>query len=318
MEAINRFSDTVFIEATIFCTRMFTIFFHLRKLLSLLLLLIIFIPFCNRKGSEEKREMNQNIWDIIDNPIILNRVFFPRRTTPTSMPDVYDYDIPVTGDISIGARFHFFNKSKPTILFFHGNGETVTDYDSLTRTYKEFGINMFLIDYRGYGWSGGSPSFKNLFADAILASHFFFRIIKEKEISGAPFIMGRSIGSAPVCELALKESDKWAGLIIESGFAEIKPLFQLFQIDTRNHETEISKRLSNLQKLKRINIPVLLIHGARDVLLPPSNAEDNFNAIPHEKKSLKIIKEAGHNDLLFYKNEYFTALGKFVSSKTKQ
>ena len=50
-------------------------------------------------------------------------------------------------------------EERPTILFFYGNGETAADYDNIAPIYNQVGLNFFVADYRGYGQSGGSPSF---------------------------------------------------------------------------------------------------------------------------------------------------------------
>ena len=60
-----------------------------------------------------------------------------------------DLLITVEEEVVIGSRLHSAGKSMPTILFFHGNGEIVADYDELGQLYQRIGINFFAVDYRG-------------------------------------------------------------------------------------------------------------------------------------------------------------------------
>ena len=96
----------------------------------------------------------------LDQPEVLAFLFHPRaasadQVAPDSARDVL---IPVTDDDSIGGRFHMAHPEGPNILFFHGNGEIVADYDDLGPVYNQIGINFLPVDYRGYGRSDGTPT----------------------------------------------------------------------------------------------------------------------------------------------------------------
>ena len=66
--------------------------------------------------------------------------------------------IPVEKDEVVGGRFHMAEKSAPNILFFHGNGEIVADYDDMGPLYNRMNISFLPVDYRGYGRSTGKPT----------------------------------------------------------------------------------------------------------------------------------------------------------------
>ena len=103
----------------------------------------------------------------LDSPEIIRCVFHPRRTRPT--PEIpgrrHPFFFSVETDVNIDGVIHFAGESAskapnaPNILFFHGNGETVADYDEIGPLYNEQGINFAVVDYRGYGTSSGSPSY---------------------------------------------------------------------------------------------------------------------------------------------------------------
>jgi pimeloyl-ACP methyl ester carboxylesterase len=114
----------------------------------------------------------------------------------------------------------------PWILFFHGNGEVVSDYDDIAPFYGRLGLNLTVADYRGYGASSGEPTFTNLVEDA----HLIFSAVR-KELSSKGFsenlwIMGRSLGSISALELGYHYGDQIQGLVIESGFASVTGLIR--------------------------------------------------------------------------------------------
>ena len=139
-----------------------------------------------------------------DRPEILMVLFHPRHELGGPQPgsSAENLLIPVEKDVVIGARFHPAGKSAPTILFFHGNGEIVADYDDMGTMYNRMGINFLAVDYRGYGRSTGSPTLTSMMKD----SHLIFTWVKgwlaEENHNGHLFVMGRSLGSASTLELS--------------------------------------------------------------------------------------------------------------------
>ena len=115
-------------------------------------------------------------YTILDRPEILRVLFHPRTDLrPSSSELAEDLLIPVETGIQIGARLHLSNKNGPVMLFFHGNGEIVSDYDDLGPVYADMGINFLPVDYRGYGASDGTPTATDMIQD----SHRIFRYLKQ-------------------------------------------------------------------------------------------------------------------------------------------
>ena len=119
-------------------------------------------------------------YSILDRPEVLMYLFHPRPelgagASPESATDI---SIPVETDVAVGARFHMVRRESPNILFFHGNGEVAADYDCVAPFYTDIGINLFVADYRGYGRSGGSPSFSAMIDDARTIYAYFLNFLK--------------------------------------------------------------------------------------------------------------------------------------------
>lgn len=245
-------------------------------------------------------------------------VFYPRQVNASPPAGATDYDIPVAPGVTLGARWHLSDPGNPTVLAFHGNGETVPDYDDIAEGWHDIGLNLFMVDYRGYGWSRGQPTMRSLHEDPLKVSDFFQRELAEKSrASGldrppAPVLFGRSLGSSPASRIAAHRGDAYRALLLESGFSDVRHLLALFEIDLGDLRDEAHRSFSNPELLRNVEIPVLVLHGARDTLLPPDHARENHAAVRHERKALHLIDGAGHNDILLFAAAYFGAIRAFL------
>ena len=163
--------------------------------------------------------------------------------------DDKDHLIDVGNNINVGVRFFLSNKSYPTIIFFHGNGEIARDYDEIAEYYNRLGINLIVADYQGYGLSNGKPTKNNLHNDANKIFKYVNDYLFNNKYNGKRFIMGRSLGSASAFEIATKFNDLIDGCIIESGFATEYPLLQLMQIDPKSIGFKLEDGFMNLSKI---------------------------------------------------------------------
>ena len=249
----------------------------------------------------------------LDQPHILMFVFYPRRDWSPPPPGTTDHSVPVAEDVSISCRFYPTSQSAPSILYFHGNGEVVSDYDQIATLYNEIGANFFVADYRGYGQSGGTPSFTNTVNDAHVIFEYFRNTLKDSGYNGPLFIMGRSLGCLSATELAASYPQDWKGLIIESGFASagrlvgfLMPVFQSAPIE------DLEK--ANLETIGSITIPALIIHGEYDEIIPHEQAEVFYETVGSKEKKLLTIRGAGHNTIFMVgMQQYFAAIAEFIS-----
>jgi pimeloyl-ACP methyl ester carboxylesterase len=253
-------------------------------------------------------------YSALDIPEISYLIFHPRPETQWSTNTLAkDIHIPVGEDVSIGARFHVAGKEAPNILFFHGNGEIVADYDDLGPVYNRMGINFLPVDYRGYGRSGGNPSVGSMMRDCHTIYDFTKKWLSDNGYRGPFIIMGRSLGSASALELASRYEDEIDGLIIESGFAFTEPLLRLMGIDLHSLNLDESRGMRNLDKIKQFRKPVLIIHAQFDQIIPYSDALQLYGLSPAPDKKLLQIAGANHNDI-FYRGirEYLSEIKAFV------
>ncbi len=262
-------------------------------------------------------------YSALDRPEVLMFLFHPRpemefqstQTTDSASRETgrKDYLIPVEKDINIGARFHVTEKSGGNLLFFHGNGEIVADYDELGKVYNQMGINLLAVDYRGYGRSDGKPTVTNMMQDCHRIFHFTRNWLEQNNFSGPIIPMGRSLGSASVLELAANYKNLIDGLIIESGFAYAGPLLALLGIDTVSLGFTEERGFRNVDKIKDFDKPTLIIHAEFDHIIPFSDGQALHEACPSGDKQMLKISGANHNDIFMRgMQEYLETVKRFV------
>jgi len=262
-------------------------------------------------------------YSILDRPEVLQFLFHPRPEPAASAfqapdaasmnPDEKNVLIPVEEDVVIGARFHMAEKSGANILFFHGNGEIVADYDALGPVYNQMGANFIAVDYRGYGCSTGIPTVTAMMRDCHVIFEFVQNWLKQNHFAGPIILMGRSLGSASVLELAAACGDSADGLVVEGGFAYAAPLLRLLGIDLEALGFKEENGFGNIAKIKIYNKPTLIIHAEFDHIIPFSDGEALYDASPSPDKAFLKIPGANHNDIFMRgPQEYLAAVKNIV------
>jgi alpha-beta hydrolase superfamily lysophospholipase len=254
----------------------------------------------------------------IDQPFLLQFIFYPRKDVTPCPKNAFDLSVKVGGDVSIFCRFYMGHQEWPWILFFHGNGEVVGDYDEISPFYHQKKINLVVADYRGYGASSGTPTLAALVQDA----HATFKEVREelsrRYLGTDLWLMGRSLGSIPALELTYHHQREIKGLIIESGFPSIGRI--MFHLGIPGHGMGLKKiDQENLERIETIYIPTLIIHGGQDGLVPLKNAEDIYQHLGTQEKELLVIPSATHNDIMLAGfTNYFETIQKFIERTHKQ
>lgn len=198
-------------------------------------------------------------------------------------------------------------RRRVSLLLFHGNGEVVADYDPLADRFFDCGVDLAVVDYRGYGRSQGTPTLRNALEDAPL-------IVKGLKDAGADsvIVMGRSLGSACAAELYQAPPEFVLGFIWESGAADLRNLVRRRgMVPPAQFSDEDLAVFEPCRKLARGNRPFLVIHGEEDSLINYAEARQAFAASAAIEKTLCLIPDHGHNDLA-YSPLYWESINAFV------
>lgn len=254
---------------------------------------------------------------IIDNQAVSNIVFYPRRTPiPTNLaPNIHTLQFQITRRITIGGIFFQKDENLPTILLFHGNGELALEYIVSARMFFECGVNLVVMDFRGYGFSTGQPYYTSLISDAMPIYSELIKWMDSRGFNDTIFVLGRSLGSVCASEIGANNPSDLKGIIFESGFASIYNLMtQLFRVSSSQMTPSSLDKYSNDFRVRKCNKPVLIIHGSSDLIISHSEALLLYKNVPENvEKKLVIIEGAGHNDIINYRKEYFSALKEFIN-----
>jgi uncharacterized protein len=202
-------------------------------------------------------------------------------------PQGYNFIETLTSDgLKLRAAYRPATDGKPTLLFFHGNGDSIAGADHATQRLTGAGYGALLVEYRGYGGNPGSPNESALYKDGEAAIAWLSaRGIGPRQL----VIVGNSIGSGPATEMALRHRP--AALVLISGFASLPfAVSDLYPFIPA--KWMVRDGFDNETKLGRIKSPILILHGDADTLVRPVNARRLANANPAAK--FIRVPDAGH------------------------
>ncbi len=214
-----------------------------------------------------------------------DRVIFqpsPASYTRASLPLTM---VPV-GEDSLAVRFLPDTSASCTFIFSHGNAEDLGDVEGTLQQLHGLGCAVLGYDYRGYGLSkGGRASATRARRD--IAAVYRFAVDDLHVPPGQIILYGRSVGSGPTMDLA--SHSVVGGIVLESAFTGI------FTVVTGAPLLPFEK-FPNLRSIRRVTVPLLVIHGTNDAVVPFRNGQRLFAAARGPKWSL-FVEGAGHNDV---------------------
>lgn len=180
---------------------------------------------------------------------------------------------------------------KPLVLFFHGNAGNLSDNVEYLNLLHGSGFPIFIFDYRGFGKSDGEPLRENdLYQDARGALSY---LVGQGWPQERIIFFGQSLGSAVALQMALETRP--AGLVMESSFTSMAEMVK--HVSPLAYYTVgwwgISLPFDNLEKIALSEVPLLLIHGDQDPVVPVEMTRRLF-ARAGAPKMLHIINRGGH------------------------
>jgi len=193
------------------------------------------------------------------------------------------------------------------LLWCHGNaGNIIHRLENLAALHR-MGLSVFLFDYRGYGRSEGMPSEPGLYQDARAAYEV---LAKAKQVPPERIVLfGRSLGAAVAGTLAGQQPA--AGLILESAFPSVEALARYHYWGLPMHWL-VGAEFNLADRLRQLRLPVLVVHGDRDSLVPLRLGQAVFDAA-NSPKDLYVVHGADHNDLVRIGGApYFERIRRFV------
>lgn len=238
-------------------------------------------------------------------------IYFPSQAwdaTPTDLGLAYEYIQFETADgVTLSGWFVLADQPRGTLLFFHGNGGNISHRLWSVELFHRLDLNTFIIDYRGYGQSAGTPSEQGTYLDAEAAWHY---LTQARGIPPSELILfGESLGGAVAAWLAEKHPS--GALILVSTFTSIPDMAaQTYPFLPVRWLARV--RYNTLERLPNIHCPVLIVHSPADEIVPFKHGQQLFEAANQPKEFLGIT--GSHNEgLLLSAGQYQAGLAAFLT-----
>ena len=219
-------------------------------------------------------------------------IFFPSRNLAAAPADfgLRAEELSITA--ADGVSLHGWWIQGPgdrVLIWYHGNAGNIGDRLHNARWFVDrLGVDVVLVDYRGYGRSRGTPDEEGVYLDGLaIYDAVAARSVRAEDI----VLFGRSLGGAVAIETALLRPA--GALVLESVFRSVPAL-------AREHywfvpSAVIRTRMDNESKIRRVQAPTLLLHGDRDGIVPLAHGRRLFELAASPAR-LHVIEGAGHND----------------------
>jgi len=239
-------------------------------------------------------------------------IFYPLtelESTPANWGlDFEDVNLQTTDGVLLHAWYVPAAGSEQVLLFFHGNAGNISHRRASLEVFHRLGLNVLMVDYRGYGQSEGSPSEAGLYRDAAAAWSY---LVEEKGFSANQVVIfGRSLGGAVAVDLASHVSAR--SLIVESTLSSSRDFAQMvFPVLSRL--IFIRFDFDSTEKIQHVNSPVLVLHSPDDEIMPFELGERVFEAA-HKPKSFVRLRGDHNAGFQLSQPEYEQSLGEWLKA----
>jgi fermentation-respiration switch protein FrsA (DUF1100 family) len=220
--------------------------------------------------------------------------------------DIEEVQIKTSDDINLLGWFHKkdLNKFK-TIVYFHGNAGRLENRIHKLNHFKDMNVNFLIISWRGFSGNSGKPSEHGLYKDGKSAIVWLKNIgLEDKDI----ILYGESLGTGIATEIA--QNKNFAGLILETPFTSMidaaKNVYPYIPVGFL-----LKDRYENDKKIKNINIPLLVMHGEKDQIIPFKMGKKIYE-IANKPKYSYFTKYDDH--MMEYDEKLIFALRSFMKS----
>ena len=211
----------------------------------------------------------------------------------------------IQSDTELVSWYYNNNKSYKTILFFHGNAGKLDNRVYKLNELAKLNINYLIVAYRGFSGNQGKPSEDGIYKDSNAAKKW----LNENGINDKNIILyGESLGTAVAVDLASKNN--FAGIILESPFTSMIKLAKKYY-PYLPVTILLKDKYESENKLKKINAPILIMHGKKDTIVPFEMGEEMFNKSNNPK--FKYFNEVDDH-MMDYNKELISSIKDFIQS----
>jgi len=254
---------------------------------------------------------------MISPDLVASFLFFPSREDPGPAPTlagVAGEDVLLTtpDGTRIHGWWHDAGPDAPAVIHLHGNAGTIVERAPIAAGFLRMGISVFMPDYRGYGRSEGNPVEEGVYEDARTALEW----LQSRVGRGRIVLHGASLGGAVAARVAW-ERPEVAGVILESTFTSLEEMAAVaYPFLPSFVRGRLGGHFDTLALLPGLRMPILVIHGHADTLIPAAMGRSLYQAAG-DGATWYEVPGAGHNDVFVAGGDaYFQRMADFVRRVT--
>lgn len=238
-------------------------------------------------------------------------IYYPAKEMPSRQlfhaEDMQQLTLQTADGMSLYGWYKPAAPNQPTLLYLHGNAGHIGFRMPWVRPFLSAGFGVFLLEYRGFGGNKGKPTEQGLYSDGRSAIHYLQKQgIRPDHLA----IYGESLGTGVATKLASEYPI--CALVLQSPFTSLPAV-------ARYHFPwaliEPWDKYDSLGRISSINVPLLILHGKKDTLVPFVQGLTLFNQA-NEPKRLIALENKGHNEM--WDLNYFNEIRDFIRSHCPQ
>jgi uncharacterized protein len=229
---------------------------------------------------------------------ILHRrfIYIPDRTyiSPSrahAHKDLVELAVTTEDGLNLKGWYALAKAKRLTLVYFHGNGDNLRNAAKIADPYLDAGYGLLLAEYRGYSGFEGQPAEIGLYADA---RAFLKALIASGVRETDVVLFGHSLGAAVATQMATEFHV--AGLMLLAPFLSLTKIAQTW-LPIFPAKLLIMDRFENFRKIPKINVPLLVAQGEKDMIVPPADSQRLFG-LANEPKEFHLFPNGQHNNLL--------------------
>lgn len=241
-------------------------------------------------------------------------MYFPdqiRRVPPSFYPmlaGVQEIALKTEDGIDVVAWYTPAPEGRPTVLLFHGNGGSLRSQRYRLAHFRDAGMGVLMLAYRGYAGSGGTPSEEGLYADARAALDW----LRAQGVVGTSVVLyGQSLGSGVATKMAAER--ELALVVLEAPYTSTVDVAQ-WRFPIVPAGLLMWDRYESIARINEVDEPLLVMHGEADYVIPQSLGRRLFEAANEPKEGF-WPQGIGHNDI--FDNGGFAAARDFIERRFK-